>query len=130
MRSYTIAVASFAIDAPHRWTDNLLSHFEIPGVVSSRRGVARKLTHAAIVRLAIIRQLHARLGIGTGDAIRVTDELLCSEPVGDFESGHLKLSVNRAEVERAVNARLVEALESHPIRRRGRPPGKVTNAGM
>lgn len=126
MRSYTIAVASFAIDAPPRWTDNLLSHFEIPDVVSSRRGVARRLTHAAVVRLAIIRQLHAHLGIGTGDAIGLADKMLCSEPVGDFESGQLKLSVNRADMEQTVNARLAEALESHPIRRRGRPPGKVT----
>ena len=125
MRSYTIAVASLAIDAPNRWTDNILTQFAIPDVVSVRRGVARKITHAAIVRLAIVRQLHTLLGIGTGDALRLTAEMLRSGPVGVFESGHLTLSVNRTEVERTVNARLAEALESHPVRRRGRPPGKA-----
>ena len=125
MRAYTIAVASFAIDAPHRWTDNVLSQFSIPDVISVRRGVARKLTYAAIVRLAIVRQLHMHLGMGTGDAIRLAAQMLSSDPCGVFESGHLKLSVNRADVERTVNARLADALESHPIRRRGRPPGKT-----
>ena len=124
MRSYTVAVASLAIDAPDRWTDNILSQFVIPDVVSVRRGVARKITHAAVVRLAVVRQLQTLLGIGTGDALRLTAEMLYSEPVGVFESGHLTLSVNWTEVERAVNARLANALESHPMRRRGRPPGK------
>lgn len=124
MRSYTVAVASLAIDAPDRWTDNILSQFVIPDVVSIRRGVARKITHAAVVRLAVVRQLQTLLGIGTGDALRLTTEMLCSGPVGVFESGHLTLSVNWTEVERAVNARLANALESHPMRRRGRPPGK------
>ena len=125
MRSYTIAVTSLAIGAPNRWTDNILTQFAIPDVLSVRRGVARKITHAAIVRLAIVRQLHMLLGIGTGDALRLTAELRRSGPVGVFESGHLKLSVNWADVERTVNARLADALESHPIRRRGRPPGKA-----
>ena len=124
MRSYTVAFASLAIDAPDRWTDNILSQFVIPDVVSVRRGVARKITHAAVVRLAVVRQLQTLLGIGTGDAVRLTAEMLCSEPFGVFESGHLTLSVNWTEVERAVNARLANALESHPMRRRGRPPGK------
>lgn len=124
MRSYTVAVASLAIDAPDRWTDNILSQFVIPDVVSVRRGVARKITHAAVVRLAVVRQLQTLLGIGTGDALRLTTEMLCSEPVGVFESGHLTLNVNLTEMERAVNARLANALESHPMRRRGRPPGK------
>ena len=125
MRSYTVAVASFAIDAPNRWTDNILTQFDIPNVVSVRRGVARKISHAAIVRLAVVRRLQTLLGIGTGDALRLAAEMLCAGPVGVFKSGHLTLSVNWTEVERTVNARLTQALESQPIRRRGRPPGKA-----
>ena len=127
MRSYTVAVASFAIDAPNRWTDNILSQFDIPDVVSVQRGVARKLTYAAVVRLAIVRQLQMDLGVGAGDAVRLTAELLRSEAGGVFQSGHLKLTLDRADAERTVSARLVAALESTPIRRRGRPPGQ---AGM
>lgn len=125
MRSYTVAIASLAIDAPTRWTDNILSQFAIPDVISVQRGVARKLTYAAVVRLAIIRQLHTELGIGAGDAIRLAAELLRSDTVGVFESGHLRLTVDRSDVERMVNSRLADALESSPIRRRGRPPGRT-----
>ena len=125
MRSYTIAIASLAIDAPHRWTDNILSQFAIPDVISVRRGVARKLPYAAVVRLAIIRLLHTELGIGVGDAIRLTAELLRSEAAGVFESRQLRLSVDRADVERLVNSRLADALESSPIRRRGRPASRT-----
>lgn len=122
MRSYTVAVTSLAIDAPERWTDNVLCQFVIPGVISVRRGIARKLPHAVVVRLAIIRQLNTSLGVGVGDAIRLTADLLRSEPVGVFESGQLKLVLNMRDVERSVDARLAAALESSPIRRRGRPP--------
>ena len=122
MRSYTVAVTSLAIDAPARWTDNVVSQFVIPGVISVRRGIARKLPHAVVVRLAIIRQLHTSLGVGVGDAIRLTADLLRSEPVGVFEIGHLRLVLNMRDVERSVDARLAAALESSPIRRRGRPP--------
>ena len=122
MRSYTVAIASLAIDAPVRWTDNILSQYDIPEVVSVRRGVARKLTHSAVIRLAIVRQLHTELGIGVGDAIRLTAALLDSNPAGMLASAHLTLSVNRLLVEHSVNSRLADALESSPNRRRGRPP--------
>jgi hypothetical protein len=102
-----------------------MSQFVIPGVISVRRGVARKLTHAVVVRLAIIRQLHTELGIGTGDAIRLTADLLRSDPIGVLEIGHLMLVVNMVDVERSVNARLAQALESSPLRRRGRPPRRT-----
>ena len=125
MRSYTVAIASLAIDAPVRWTDNVLSQFIIPDVVSSRRGVARKLTHSAIVRLAIVRLLHTEFGIGVGDAVRLAAALLDSERDGVLESAHLTLSVSRLGIEHSVNLRLADALESSPNRPRGRPPGRA-----
>lgn len=125
MRSYTIAVASLAIDAPVRWTDNVISQFTIPDVTSSRRGVARRLAHSAIVRLAIVRMLHIELGIGVGDALRLAAALMDPERAGVVVRAHLTLSVSRPGIERSVNARLADALESSPNRPRGRPPGKA-----
>ena len=125
MRSYTVAIASLAILAPTRWTDNILSQFEIPDVISERRGVARKLPHSAVVRLAIVRQLHMEMGIGVREALHLTMELLRPGADGVFETGQLRLGVDRAGVERMVNERLGHALESTPIRPRGRPPGKA-----
>ncbi|MEO8621890.1 MAG: hypothetical protein ABI625_12545, partial [bacterium] len=88
MPSYDIAIASLAIDAPPKWTDNVLSQHTIPDVVFARRGVARRIGHAALVRLALIRQLHVSLGLGVADAVRVASDLLDSVNTGVHESGH------------------------------------------
>ncbi len=122
MRSYDVAVASLAIDAPLKWTDNLLSQHRLPDVVSERRGVARRISYSGLVRLALIRLLHVELRLGVGDAVRVADQLLDSEGTGVYESGQLRLSVDRSALERALDLRLTEVLESAPTPRRGRPP--------
>ena len=122
MRSYDVAIASLTIDAPTKWTDNLLSQYRLPDVISARRGVARRISFPALMRLAIIRQLHTRLGLGVGNAIRIASELLDSERSGVYESGQIRLSFDRPGLERSLNARLAEALESAPAPRRGRPP--------
>ena len=124
MRSYDIAIASLTIDAPAKWTDNLLSQHGLPDVVSARRGVARRISYPALVRLALIRQLHTRLGLGVGDAIRIASALLDSGDTHVHESGQLRLTFDRLGLERALDARLAEVLESAPALRRGRPPKK------
>ena len=125
MRSYNITVASLTIDAPTRWVDNLLSQYALPDVISARRGVARRISYPALMRLALIRQLHTRFGLGVGDAIRIASELLDSEGNGVYESGQIRLSFDRPGLERSLNARLAEALESAPAPRRGRPPKRA-----
>ena len=122
MRSYDVAIASLAIDAPSKWTDNLLSQHRLPDVVSERRGVARRISYSGLVRLALIRQLHVELALGVGDAVRVADQLLDSGGTGVYESGQLRLTVDRPALERALDLRLTEVLESAPAPRRGRPP--------
>lgn len=122
MRFYDVAVTSLAIGAPPKWTDNLLSQFPIPDVQLERRGVARRVSHSAVVRLALIRELHTELGLSVRDAVRRADELLESH-AGTATAGEtLVLTVDFAAVERRVDARLREALESAPAPRRGRPP--------
>ena len=123
MRSYTVAVVSLAINAPGKWTDNIISQHAVPGVISARRGVARRIPHHALVRLAVVRQLHADLGLGVADALRVAANILdTSNPPGVFSCGQIQLSIDRAELERVLHARLRDALESAPAPRRGRPP--------
>lgn len=125
MRSYDVGIAALAIDAPAKWADNLLSQHTLPDVISARRGVARRISYPALVRLALIRQLHSRLGLGVGDAIRVASKLLDSEGTGVHESGQLRLTFDRPGLERTLDARLAEVLESAPAPRRGRPPRKA-----
>ena len=125
MRSYDIAVASLAIDAPTKWTDNLLSQHAIPNVISAHRGIARRITHQALVRIAIVRQLHVRLGVSVADAVRLAAHVLDSWPAGVHTSGQLTLSIDLEALERQLDNRLADALESAPAIRRGRPPGRV-----
>lgn len=129
MRSYSVGVSSLVIDAPHKWLDNLLSHFPLPEVGPDRRGVARRIPHVALVRLALTRELHLTLGIGVRDALALASELLASADDAVSRGGHLRVTFDRPALERSVSARLRDALESAPAPRRGRPSGRSRKAG-
>jgi hypothetical protein len=122
MRSYSVAIASLAIDAPQKWTDNLLSHHSISAVVAECRGVARKIPHHALLQLALIRQLNTELHLGVRDAVRMADRLR-KEGEGEdrLDLGVLHLSVDRIALAHRVERRLRDALESAPALPRGRP---------
>jgi hypothetical protein len=120
--SYDIAIASLAIDAPQKWIDNLLSQHFVPDVVMEKRGVARKISYGAVVRLALARELHVVLGMSVREALALAESLLEPSDGGVHVRGHLRVTVDRSGLERALNERLREALESAPTPRRGRPP--------
>ncbi len=122
MRGYDVAIASLAIDAPPKWTDNLLSQHAVPGVVAARRGVSRRISRTALLHLALARELHVQLGLGVRDALALATELLASDADTPIARGSLRLHSDRAVLERSVDLRLREALESAPNPRRGRPP--------
>jgi len=124
VRSYDVAVASLAIDAPTKWTDNLLSQHSIPDVVSARRGVTRRITHPVLIRIALIRQLHTSIGVSVADAVRIAADLLRPDTPAVYLSGQVSVHVNFKELERVLDDRLAGALESAPSPRRGRPARK------
>ena len=124
MRSYSVAVSSLAIDAPQKWLDNLLSHFTVPDISSERRGVARRIPHATLTHLALTRELHRELGIGVRDALALAGKLLASDDGIVSRGGHLRVTCDRLALERRVDDRLRDALESAPAPRRGRPVGR------
>jgi hypothetical protein len=122
VRLYSIAVTSLAVDAPVKWTDNLLSQHEIPNVRGRARGVARGVTWPALVQIALVRELHIRLGCGVREAVTLAADLLAA-PEGTFAVGdRLTIGFERDGFERRLHARLADALESAPRPRRGRPP--------
>lgn len=122
MRLYSVVVASLAIDAPTKWLDNLLSHHQIPGVIAERRGVARRIPYGALMYLALVRELHVALHLGVRDAVRVADAMLSGGDDAVHASGHLRVTFDRAALERDVTLRLRAALESAPAPRRGPTP--------
>jgi hypothetical protein len=122
-------VTSLAVQASEKWTDNLLSHYDLPGVQGKSRGVARGVSWPALVQIALIRELHIRLGCAVRDAISFAGSILVS-PANAFEVGpHLTVVFDRVHFEQALHRRLTDALETAPRPRRGRPPQRKTAGG-
>jgi hypothetical protein len=126
MRLYSVAVSSLAIGVPHKWLDNLLSHLPVPGVSSERRGVARRIPHHALLQLALTHELHVQLGLGVRDALTLAADLLTADDATVSRGGQLRVSFDRPALERTLDERLRDALESAPTPRRGRPTGRTT----
>lgn len=126
MRLYSIAVTALAVGAPLKWADNLVAHHEIPEVRSRRRGVARGVSWAGVVRIALIRALHLKLGCGVQDAVALSHALLQAPDGATKLGGLLTLAVDRTALEHELRARLADVLESAPSPRRGRPPRRLS----
>jgi len=126
LRLYSVAVASLAVDAPTKWTDNLIAHHDIPEVRSRTRGVARGVSWAGLLRIALIRELHVALGCGVREAVALSDVLLQS-PTGNLRAGRWStLAVDRLALEQDLQRRVAEVLESAPRPRRGRPARRTS----
>jgi hypothetical protein len=122
MRLYDIAIATLAIRAPRKWTDNVMSQHQLPEVVSVRQGVARRIPYQGLLRLVIIRELHVELGIGVATAVQFAGRLLDSGQDAVLHAGQVRVSIDLISMRNALDQRLALALESTPSRRRGRPP--------
>jgi len=130
VRSYSVAVTSLTIGAPTKWTDNLIAHHDIEGVRSQARGIARAVSWTGLVRIALIRDLHIRLGCGVREAVELANAVLRA-PAGEASVGlWLTLSIDRVTLERDLQRRLAEVLESAPRPRRGRPPRRAAGPPM
>jgi len=128
MRFYDVAASSLAVGAPSKWTDNLLSQHRIDGVVSARQGVARRISRSALLRIAIIRRLSTEVGVSVASAVVLADALLGGAAPGVAVAPFFTLLLDRAGIERELDERLRDVLESAPTPRRGRPPKRPGHA--
>ena len=125
MPSYDLRTAAFAVGVPKKWVDNLTSHHPLTGVDSTRRGVRREFSFDAVVLLSIVRALIDELGVPLRRAVEVAEQAHRSENGSvRFRSG-AQLSVDIESVAREIRQRLLEAVESVPRIRRGRPSRRV-----
>lgn len=121
-RLYHVEIARHAAGADPKWVDNLLSHFSVPGVENAKQGVARRITVSGVYHVALICRLHRALGIPVASAVRLASRLLASETARTVVAPGLELHVDLAALEREVDRRVSEAVESSSLPRRGRPP--------
>ena len=143
-RVYDIAVAALAIGVERKWLDNLTAQHSIPETEHVARGVARRLSMRALLTAAIVRDLNRGLGVPVGRGVELASSILGAqqsrEGVAIAESGpggllsaprvvlpiaeSLTLAVDVERLEREIERRLLEAMETMVPRRRGRPPRK------
>ena len=127
-RTYHIDIAAVAADADRKWVDNLLSRFEIAGVDSARRGIARRINIDGLYRIALIRRLSLELGTPAAVAVGIADHLLDETPRVALMAG-LELAFDRAAFEAEIDERIGRAVEWIRPARRGRPPQRLSSPG-
>jgi hypothetical protein len=121
VRLYSVAVASVAIGAPEKWTDNLIAHHALTGIQSKSRGVARGISWPALIHIALARELHVAIGCSVRDAVSFAASILASSNSLMVASPYVTVTVDRERFEHDLHRHLVDALESAPRPRRGRP---------
>jgi hypothetical protein len=121
-RHYHVDIAQHAAGADAKWTDNVLSHFDVPGVQSGRQGVARRISLHGVYHIALIRRLTRDLALSTDMAVSFSTHLLATDSTHISLSSGLSLHLDRRIFEQEVDAALAIAVESVAPARRGRPP--------
>lgn len=121
MPSYDLRTAAFVVGCDAKWIDNLASHADVPGVLSTRRGVGREFTFDGIVASRVIWLLNQDFKISLWRAVEIAVEVLQAPGKAFPVSSGISLSIDRATIEWLVNERLLHAAESVPRMKRGPP---------
>lgn len=123
MRLYDVAVAAFALRVDRKWLDNFLSQHDIPGVERSVQGLARQLPLRSLAIIAIVRDLQRQLGLGISRGLAVAVRLV-GPGHGHVRLGTTQLTADVPAIERELDHRLFDAMETVVPRKRGRPPAQ------
>ena len=121
-RQYHVDIARFAAKADAKWVDNLLSHFDVPGVERARQGLSRRISPDGIYHIALVRRLNRELGISTAAAVSLAARLLSTEAGRVPLADGLELEFDGGRFRRDIDASIAEGVESLAPARRGRPP--------
>lgn len=120
MRAYTVSIVATAIGVDRRWVDNVLSLHQIDGVQRQRQGVSRAVAPTAVLTIAIALELTKVLGAPMAVALELANSVIATGEHSPAPGVNLRIDV--AAIERRLAARLADAVETHPPKRRGRPP--------
>jgi len=122
MPLYNTATTASALGVNPKWLDNLLSHNDLDGLPGVTQGVARRLSLASVLIIALSRDLAESLGIPSGAALTLATRILETQ-LGEMQlSPSLRLVVDLDALRTHILANLARAVEVAPTPRRGRPP--------
>lgn len=130
MPAYDLATTAFAAGAPRKWLDNLTSHHDLPGVQSRKRGVSREFSFDAVVLVSLIRALTDDLCLPVWRAVDIAVAMSGDSQGTLVLPGGVSVRIDTADLARRAQQRLLEAAESVPRIRRGRPTGAAPPAGF
>ena len=119
---YHVDIARHAATADHKWIDNLLSHFDVPGVEGGRQGSPRRITADGIQHIALVRILTSELGLSVAESNELAPRLLSADSAPISLGNGLELRLDLAEFRVNVNRLITDGVESVAPARRGRPP--------
>jgi hypothetical protein len=121
-RFYHVDIARFAADADQKWVDNLLSHYDVPGVEGAKQGLARRISTVGVYHIALVRSLTRDAGVSTATAVSLSVRLLTPGVASIPVITGLEFRFDREVFERHIDQAISEAVESVAPARRGRPP--------
>ena len=125
MRAFDPATVASAIDLTSKELANLLDRTKLQPSNQGRQGRRRRLGKETVARLDLVVQL-GHVGVPAALAARVAGDLL-AHPAGDYSvSPFLTFNFKRAEHAVDLDERLRAAAERVVVRRRGRPPNRIS----
>ena len=131
-RLYHVDIARYAAAADHKWVDNLLSHFELPGVEGGRQGSARRISVDGIQHIALVRLL-TRRARPLASQRRSPGDATPGRQLGSARASRdgleLRLDLEQLSFEH-VERSIADGVESVTPARRGRPRKSPIRSGQ
>jgi hypothetical protein len=128
MRTYHVDIAAHASKVERKWIDNLLSHFDIPGVERTRRGSTRRISPTGIYHIALARRIAAGLDTTVKSAVSLAMTLMCAPTMETLLFNGLSFRFDRDAFRAEIDSRINEAVEAIVPAKRGRPPSRHSMA--
>src|SRR5688500_7595569 len=106
-RAYTVGTAALALDVAAKWLDNVLSHFQVPGVTQERQGIARKVSLEGVIQLGLAVKLIDDLEIPTANALRLASTI--SQTGGQHRTASgITISLDLSTIRAGLETRLAQ----------------------
>ena len=124
-RAYSVRFAAVTLGVQHKWLDNLLSRYDVPGVTGGTQGVSREIVAEGLLAIELVRALVHDFSVPLAKAAEMVAQATISPDGADFvitSPSGLRISLSRSDAEARIRAQMFDAIEATVHVRRGRPP--------